>query len=110
MDSIFILIGIILSLIIFTLIYEGHTHALLIQDLSKPVFALGLMGTIIFMVWVFQRHKGVTAAEKFRSERMEMATKHAFVALIIAYLAHLDLVFLSFIVVFLFVYYATSWV
>ena len=106
------LIVLVIILLIIVAIYILATEQIIdviAHDLRSPVFIFGIVTAMIFFGWVFLRPKGTTPGELADSRRLELATRHGIVALIIAYTAHLGLYFLSFVAVFIFVYLATDW-
>jgi len=109
-EALIILIIIIISLIAIYILVTEEIIDIIARDLRSPVFVLGILASAVFIGWVFLRPRGTTPAEIADSVKLESATRHAIVALIIAYLAHLDLYFLSFVAVFIFVYLFTDWV
>jgi len=108
-EALLIVIIIAISAVAIFILFTETIRDIILRDLRSPVFILGIIAIIIFLSWVFLRYKGSTEAELYDSRRLEAATKHAIVGLIIAYLAHLDLYFLTFVIVFAFVYFLTDW-
>lgn len=77
-------------------IYNIEKFNKLKSDLSDPIF-LFLLCIVSFLSWKLLNYKS--------DIKIRIATKRAMLALIIAYLAHLDLIFSAFFVVWIFEYY-----
>lgn len=108
-EALILLVIIVIILVAIYILAEEKIFNIIAQDLRSPVFILGIIAAILFIGWVFTRPRGTTPAELEDSKKLESATRHGIVALIISYLAHLNLYFLSFVAVFVFVYLATDW-
>lgn len=108
-EALIVLVIIITIAMAVYILFTEKIIDIIARDLRSPVFILSIITSMIFIAWVFLRPRGTTHSELTDSRRLEVATRHAIVALIIAYFAHLDLYFISFVAVFAFVYLATDW-
>ena len=76
------------------------------NDFKKKEFCLGLIMTIIFLFYVIRKNK----ENKEKNEKIIESVKKSIMALVIAYLAHLDLIFIPFWLVFILSFFFHDWV
>ena len=90
-----IIICFFLLLISVYLEYDSKILKKSLDDLSNPRFVTGLIMVIVFISYLLLKKK----EEKKRGKILE-SLKKALISLIIAYLSHLDLIFIPFWLIF----------
>lgn len=81
------------------------------NDFSNPYFHIGLVTIIVFLLITYIYIKILREGDdedKERANRMINAVRHGIIALFISYFAHLDMIFASFGVVYIFSYIGTK--
>ncbi len=91
------IVHIFIAVIIFFIIYIQNKHLQIIKDFTNPLFLFFLLFITILAYW------GMNIRQD--GGRTKRATQRAVMAMIIAYFAHLDLVFVAFLFVWAFVYH-----
>lgn len=90
-------IHLIFLLIAIFIIYTRNKFQQILNDLSNPIFLFFLIMLILFSYWGLYIEKD--------DERIRTATGRAISGFIIAYLAHADLMFIAYIVIWIFVFH-----
>lgn len=96
-DKVGYIIHFFLAIIIIFMVYSQKKYPQIIKDFTNPQFLFFLLFVIVLAYW------GLYIRED--EGRTKRATQRAVMALIIAYFAHLDLVFVAFLFVWAFVYH-----
>ena len=89
-------------------VYLEYTPSLkntLVNDFTNPNFITGIMIVFIFSYYLLYKKY-----EPEKREKILETFKKSFLALVIAYLAHLDLIFLPFWLVFILAFFFHEWV
>lgn len=82
------------------LAYTSDKHTIIWKDFTRPRFLF--MFLLILLATFFSFMYG--------DKRSRIASRHALMAFFIAYFAHLDMIFATFLLVFVFVYYSEGWI
>ena len=81
-------------IIVFFSIYDGTFH-IIKKDFTNPHFLFFFIAMVLFSIWTLNSG----------NEKYVTATQYAIVGFVIAYLAHLDMIFTAYIVVWLLHYF-----
>lgn len=94
------IIHLIFLIIIIFMIYTRDKYTKIYKDFNNPTFLFFFILMILFTYWgLYIEHE---------DERISNATGRALSGFIIAYLAHTDLIFVAFIVIWIFVFHTGS--
>ena len=103
----FLVIASTLIIVLLIATREGKQKEI-IKDFTNPKFLLIAIGITIFSIWIFNQKRETPEPEKIKN--LKEATRKALSALIIASLAHIDMIFAPFFVVFILDYFLSGWV
>lgn len=83
----------------------------IIKDFTNPKFLILCSGITLFSIWIFNQKNDTDKPDNTQTiKKFKEATRKALAALIIAYLAHLDMIFAPFFIVFVLDYFLSGWV
>lgn len=86
------------TIMVLLILYKHNNLYILLNDLKNVWFVLVLIIIIIFTIFCW----------KSENEKLRLSSEKACVALLIAYMAKLDLIFAAYFIIFIFSYYATD--
>ena len=86
--------------------YSTKVGKILNEDFENPQFLTGLFMAIIFLVYVISKNH----SDKEKKTKIIESVKKSLMALVIAYLAHLDLIYTPFWLVFILSFFFHDWV
>lgn len=103
-DKAGIIIHIFLALLVIFMIIIRKSYKIIFKDFTDSLFIIFFIFIVLLSYWGLYIRKG-------DNDRTKQATQRAIMAFIIAYMAHVDLIFVAFIFVWIYVYHTgENWV